>query len=738
MASFFNDQLDFILFFYGLAFILLGVTCVGIARGSDRGGGLWAILGLFGFVHGASEWLDLTALIVGDAPAFASSRIVIMTVSFLLLTEFARLKAVRLGLKAPGRWVYVPLILLVMLGGAAGGLSVAGALARYGIGFVGAVATAGVFAVNASSLSGGSRRFAIFAAAGFALYGIAAGVVVPEAAFWPANVVNYDWFVRVAGVPVQLVRGILACFISFSIWAFWKQQLILEVASERYAEHLRRQLIWTLIAMATVLVLGWVLTDFLGGLYRQSVEAEARGDLDLLVSRLDGETGMVDGMVQVLAGSPALPPLLVGGGRQERAQANSILDMHVAAARAKAGYILDWSGTLVAAFEPSEMGRSDSVKDSLAVLLNKSIAGEPGRSFAFDNQSGSVSYFASYPVRTAHGDIVGVAVLQKSIGDFSVDLRRFDRPYFLIDSDGVVAQTNRSDMMRRPLWPLSATKIERLSQQFGTVDDRPAARTELVDATWPTVNGQRDFVRRRYVNHSDWSLVILKPTREIFASRFFGIVITFLVALATLIYILGRERGVHDSVQTENWLKLQDLARDLGFLATTDPLTGLSNRIKFDQEFDRALSMALRYKTPLTLVLYDVDHFKTVNDGHGHQTGDAVLVQLSRFIAGRVRSTDLLARWGGEEFVILAPGIDGPAAYQFAEDLRRAISELAFDGVKTLTCSFGVAEYVHGDTSRTLIARADQALYRAKMSGRNRVELASLPPQDSADLASVA
>jgi diguanylate cyclase (GGDEF)-like protein len=146
----------------------------------------------------------------------------------------------------------------------------------------------------------------------------------------------------------------------------------------------------------------------------------------------------------------------------------------------------------------------------------------------------------------------------------------------------------------------------------------------------------------------------------------------------------------------------------------------------------------MRYETPLSVVLYDVDNFKVVNDTHGHQFGDKVLVQLSRFVPSLLRSTDLLARWGGEEFVILTPGSDGGMAYRAAEKLRSAIEQVKFDEIGTVTCSFGVAQYVYGDTAETLISRADDALYLAKLNGRNRVELASLPSIAQPVLESVA
>ena len=725
MATFFSTQLDFILFFYGLAFLLLGTTCFGISRGG-RAGEYWGVLGLFAFAHGMGEWLDLTALIVGDSPAFALSRIALLTGSFLLLMEFARRNAIRFGLKLQGRWLYPPLVLLVVFGGLIGGLTTAGDLARYAIGFVGALATSLVFVSDAKGVSGAARRFMMFAAVGFAVYGVAAGIIVPAAPFWPAAELNYDWFVQLTGIPIQFVRGLLACWIAFSIWAIWGHRLTLEVSSERYTVHLRRQFIWTLAAMTAILVFGWVFTEFLGGIYKQNVQEEARGDIDLLASRLTGETATVDGMVRALAGSPSLLPLLVGGSRQDVADAKSVLDLDVDASGAKLGYILDTSGTILASTDHRDAALSGAFGSSS--YFQQSIAGEAGYQFWFDALNGELDYYASYPVRARSGGaIVGVAVLKKSLNPFEADLAQFDRPYFLIDPDGVVVLTNHPKMLFRTLWPVPAEKHPPLVRQFGKLIDRPMLAQPIVDATWIKVDGDRNYVRRRHANHSQWSLVILKPTHEIFASRVLGIIVTLLVALMTLIYLFGRERALHDNVQMEKRLKLQELARDLRFQATTDPLTGLFNRLKFNQALATEISRSMRYETSFSLVLYDVDNFKAVNDTHGHQTGDKVLIQLSRFMPGLLRDSDLLARWGGEEFVILAPGCDGEMAYQASEKLRKAVEQIRFDEIGTLTCSFGVAQYAYGDTAETLTSRADDALYRAKLKGRNRVELAARP-----------
>jgi diguanylate cyclase (GGDEF)-like protein len=537
-------------------------------------------------------------------------------------------------------------------------------------------------------------------------------------------------------MPIQLVRGTLACALAFSVWAIWGQLLVAEVSSERYTDYLRKQFIWTIVVMAAILMLGWGLTEFLGGIYRQNVQYEARGDTDLLASRLAGETSTVDGMVKALAGSPSILPLLTGGNRQDDRRARSVLDLQVEASGATLGIILDKSGAMVAASDRDKAAGSPS--DRSASWFQKAIAGEAGYYFAFDPVSRAPYYYASYPVRDDNGSIVGVAVLQKSLDGFAASLRQFGRPYFLINPDGVVALSNHPDMLLRTLWPLSTEKKTALTRQFGALNARPLLDREFSEAQWTVFGGNRQYVRRHFADHSQWSLVIAMPNGMIFASRILGIFITLMVTIMSLVYFVGREHGIRENVQMDKRLELQELARDLRFQATTDPLTGLYNRLKFDEALASEMARARRYGTPLTLVLYDVDHFKQVNDRYGHQVGDNALVRLSQIVSMQIRNTDLLARWGGEEFVILAPGSDGEMARQAAEKLAAAIGRVVFDEAGTITCSFGIAQHVDGDSADTLIARADHALYRAKMNGRNRVELAPLPDALVNDVASVA
>jgi diguanylate cyclase (GGDEF)-like protein/PAS domain S-box-containing protein len=157
-------------------------------------------------------------------------------------------------------------------------------------------------------------------------------------------------------------------------------------------------------------------------------------------------------------------------------------------------------------------------------------------------------------------------------------------------------------------------------------------------------------------------------------------------------------------------------------LSITDRLTGLYNRLKLDELFEAFLHGSERHGTPLSVIIVDIDKFKSVNDTYGHQVGDNVLQEFANLLKTNLRTEDIVGRWGGEEFLILAPGSDLDAAVHLAEKLREKVEAFAFRGVGQKTSSFGVSSYYWGDDEKSMVSRADEALYKAKESGRNRVE----------------
>ncbi|GAA0697079.1 sensor domain-containing diguanylate cyclase [Marinobacterium maritimum] len=169
--------------------------------------------------------------------------------------------------------------------------------------------------------------------------------------------------------------------------------------------------------------------------------------------------------------------------------------------------------------------------------------------------------------------------------------------------------------------------------------------------------------------------------------------------------------------------ELQDNIAQIEHISNTDPLTGIANRKKFEEELSKEKSRADRYHHSLSLAIFDIDHFKQVNDTRGHKAGDGVLQNLTALVAAHIRDIDVFARWGGEEFVLIFPDVPLDGALSVANKLRQLVSEQEMIPGLRLTCSFGVTEYQQGDSIEQLFARIDNALYMAKNSGRNRVEL---------------
>jgi diguanylate cyclase (GGDEF)-like protein/hemerythrin-like metal-binding protein len=185
------------------------------------------------------------------------------------------------------------------------------------------------------------------------------------------------------------------------------------------------------------------------------------------------------------------------------------------------------------------------------------------------------------------------------------------------------------------------------------------------------------------------------------------------------------------TILTNEIRDLRATQRELEQLVATDRLTGVANRRQFELQAETECARAKRYGLPTSLILFDVDNFRPLNARYGHQVGDAVLVQLVHRVASRLRDTDLMARWGGEEFAILTPCTPACGAEILAEKIRRVVAEEDFDVVGRVTLSFGVTQLDREQTVTQWIAAADEQLYDAKRTGCNRV----CPSQHTAPMA---
>jgi diguanylate cyclase (GGDEF)-like protein len=226
--------------------------------------------------------------------------------------------------------------------------------------------------------------------------------------------------------------------------------------------------------------------------------------------------------------------------------------------------------------------------------------------------------------------------------------------------------------------------------------------------------GKEYLLSARYVPELNWILVVEQSADRImdeFRTTLQGsLVICAFVTFLVVLMILRMVNSFH---------------RRLADMALIDGLTGVANRQSFSISFAQAMAGAKRKAEPMSVLMIDIDHFKSVNDRFGHIVGDKVLQDIALLIKNRIRGWDTLCRWGGEEFVVLLQGTDLDGACTVAEQLRSAIEAEPFGGPDKplkITISVGVAQYRDGDMESDITDRADRALYRAKGGSRNRIE----------------
>jgi polar amino acid transport system substrate-binding protein len=228
---------------------------------------------------------------------------------------------------------------------------------------------------------------------------------------------------------------------------------------------------------------------------------------------------------------------------------------------------------------------------------------------------------------------------------------------------------------------------------------------------------ENKWISVRYERHSDNGLVW----------KMAGV---FVLALALFLYRnrqlarFNREIKLANDKTAETNRLLLEKTFELERLSTTDRLTQIYNRMRLEEVFQQEILRADRYQKTFSTIMLDLDGFKVVNDSYGHPAGDRVLIGIAKSLQSNIRATDVLGRWGGEEFLIICPETELEGARLLAEQLCREIEALEFPGIGKVTASFGVAEHHPGEQENELVSRADNALYRAKHNGKNRVEVA--------------
>ncbi|MEN6665749.1 MAG: response regulator [Phycisphaerae bacterium] len=292
MTEFLLSQLDFIYLLCGLGFLLLGVVCLALGR---RDGISWQWLGLFGMFHCANEWMELLAISLGDSPLFSGLRVTLMALSFVFLLEFARSGLASLQGRAPGVWVFLPLLAVGASGWTSGGWTGINVGLRAATGLIGGAAAAWVLWASSHRAAPRQAAWLRICAAGMGAYAIATGLVTPQAPVFLGAVLNHHWFLDATGLPIQVIRTVLAVVMTVGLWRYSTPAPAAQgAAGSLCALPLRAPLF-----LLGILAAGWIATVFVGN----HADSQLRGSV--VARAMAGAAAVSPEQVDAIKGSKA-------------------------------------------------------------------------------------------------------------------------------------------------------------------------------------------------------------------------------------------------------------------------------------------------------------------------------------------------------------------------------------------------------------------------------------------------
>lgn len=338
----------------------------------------------------------------------------------------------------------------------------------------------------------------------------------------------------------------------------------------------------------------------------------------------------------------------------------------------------------------------------------KKLQGDNEINLDFNNNlDNSLIMFINHKIYDNDYHFVGATGIGLKISYINDMLKRFRQEYnftvMFVNEEGKIVLSERTDAKIQSL--SDVPELDKLSDQI-IVKDSKILEYQKGDENY--------LLKTKYIPELDLYLLVeaklddfIKNVRRTF---YLNLAASLLVSFVITFIILVMIRGYNEKLE---------------YMARNDALTGLMNRSAFNDSFNEFLLLSRRNGDPLSLIFFDIDNFKTINDTLGHQAGDNVLIRIAELLKARLRRTDIIGRWGGEEFIVGLVNTDQNNAEAIAETLRNAFEEdsrLSHLSTTPVTASFGIATVRNGDTIDTLLTRVDLAMYRAKELGKNRIQ----------------
>ncbi len=291
--------------------------------------------------------------------------------------------------------------------------------------------------------------------------------------------------------------------------------------------------------------------------------------------------------------------------------------------------------------------------------------------------------------------------LEKEIEISSIQEALVQEHQKVLDESAIISRTDINGIItyvNEKFCDISEYSKEELVGNSHSIINNPTADRQIFNKLWDTIRSKKSY-KGTLKNFSKSGKIYYVDNT----------IVPFLDKNGEILEYMGISYDVTSHVRSLHY-------------AYTDKLTQLQNRNKFEEVFEYEVKQSKRYGQPITLAILDIDHFKIINDTHGHLVGDEVLVMMASAVNKHVRETDLFARWGGEEFVLLFNNTNLEKSKKVVENFRKIIESLVYPKGQRITASFGVSELKHDDTLESILERTDKALYYAKNAGRNCIK----------------
>ncbi|MDO8662994.1 MAG: ATP-binding protein [Candidatus Omnitrophota bacterium] len=413
MKGLFEGQFDYIYFFYGLSFFLLGVICFSIGKARLHRIP-WGLLGLFGITHGLNEWLEMLQIIFGKIKPLAIFNLFVLTISFLFLLEFARVGLYRIKGKTIKRWVYLPILLLIALSYKFG-IDSCYLTIRYLLGFSGAYFAGRIIYEFYRRELKDNRSLALFSVL-MALYAVLTGLVVPKAPFLPASIINVEAFYRTFSVPVQLVRGIIALGMAMIIvWSYSTTSFDIKYTPRAYFIRLWPTKWLITLTIIILITSGWLFTNYLDYYAGIGIIKNTKVRTDSSLNRLIRELTLLSNVTVSMSKASVIRQAVSDKQPQDLEKVKNILKQYRDKYHALSSILLDREGMVIASAISEGMAQEVNRTHSGKPYFKDALRGDNGYYFKLGPKYNEREYYVSYPVKNKNGNISGVVLLAKNI-----------------------------------------------------------------------------------------------------------------------------------------------------------------------------------------------------------------------------------------------------------------------------------------------------------------------------------